>query len=222
MPGSPRKRARRGLVKGDPRRYRTPVEKWPYELLVEEVKLLRARTTTQGSALTDDERESLVGEVERANARAHYAESEWAAAREEAAVAGLDNGTLAGKPALAEYSRTWRRFATSIRNLPLIRETWGFEVAQFTIASRVIPNLLSLGVAGPRGEWESGEQDAVVRYASDPAFQGVLCRRDSWARRQTNRFLKRAARAFYRPSVWAIYEKGSESGAVDRLGTVVK
>lgn len=231
MAGHNKRRREGGLKLHDPRRHKWPLEKWPSAMLVEEIKLLRkertaenpARGPTRAARAASAERDELVESLERAGTRTRYVEAELRAAREEAAAEGLGSDEIAGKPALAKYFSTWNRFVSGIWNLATVRAQYGMpgvRVAQ----ERLMRYAFTLSVVGPRGEWEAGEGDRIIRTIQDDAFIGVLAWGVDWSDRFVVRFLKQASRALYRPSVWAIYEKSSEMGTVDRYGgaTVMK
>ncbi len=222
MAGHNQKRRKDGLKRRDPRRHKWPLEKWPQAMLIDEIQELRRRARVERSGPSTGERQELVESLERAQARTRYVEAELRAAREAAASEGLGE-EIAGKPALSKYLSTWNKLVEGIWNLAEVRRRTGM-VGVRVAAERLQRYAYSLTVAGPRGEWESGRQDWITRGLQDEATLGVLAWGEPWADRFVARYLRVLAKTLYRPSVWAIYEKSSEMGAVDRYGgaTVMK
>ncbi len=224
MAGRKKQRESGGLRLHDPRRHKWPMEKWPREMLIQEVMDLRrnAEKAKEGGP-SDAERQELVDSLERAQARTQYVERELRALREDAAAQGFGADEIAGKPALAKYFSTWEQFKNAVWNLANVRRAHGMEGVEM-VQERLMRMLFTLGVVGPRGDWEAGMDDLVIRGVQDKAFVGVLAWGEPWSDRFVARYLRVAAKTVYRRAVWAIYEKSSEMGAVDRYGgaTVVK
>lgn len=185
-----------------------PTDKWSARQLLE---LLRRR-----EAETPDE------ESERLRARVEELSIELRAARE-ANVQGVAGDRVAGKKSVADLrTGTWRRFSNAVERLPIVRRSEGMREVRMRIASDLIPDLYLLGLEPPKGTVEARERDRLRRCLDHPAWQALLSRPDASADRLRILFLSQVARAYLRPSIYAVYENGSEDAKVDRWGEVIK
>lgn len=184
-----------------------PDERWSSRQLLAYIERRRIETPSE--------------EAERLRARVEAQSTELTALRT-AAASGVAGKRVAGKAALADFRReTWRKFSDAVLRLPETRRTLGMAGVRLAIASELDADLYLLGVTAPRGNVEARERDRLRRILDSPPFAALLSRADGWADRLRVLYLSQTARAFYRPSVWAVYERASEDHA-DRWGNVDK
>lgn len=185
-----------------------PTEKWSSRQLVRYIEAHEGETRGESEG--------------RARAREEALLKELVAARGEAQ-GGVAGQRVAGRPALAQYRReTWARFALAVERLPSVRATEGMAGVRLAVASELLPDLYMLGLTPARGPVEATQRDEIRRVLDSPAFVAVLARDDPWADHLRVLFLSETARRYFRPSVWAVYEHGSDELKADRWGTVVK
>lgn len=178
----------------------------------------RERLKAEPSAELDE----LRGDIERAHARENLLSSELAAARADASDAGISDESIAGKPAIAKYRREWKRFANAVLRLPRVRQTEGFYAVRIAVAKELDADLALFELDAPRGEIAARERDRLRRQLDTPAFVAVMARPETWADYQRLLFLSQVVRAYFRPSVWRVYDRATDEGALDRYGTVFK
>ena len=172
--------------------------------------------------VSQEDLDALRRDADSSDARARALAKELSDARTEAAETGAAGETFAGKPALVDLMRAWRRFSTAVKNLPAVRERYGPDAVRLAVASRLIPNLYLLGLTAPRSESEAHDRDRVRRMLDHPVLLALLCRSEPWGARARVAFLSLAARCFLRPTYYAVYDKSAERGDADSLGTVYK
>jgi hypothetical protein len=159
----------------------------------------------------------------RASAREEALLKELAAARDEARSLGVAGERVAGKPAVADFRRTWERFAGAVLRLPDTRRQEGMKGVRLVVASDLLADLYLLSLGPPRGVTEARERDRLRRVLETPSFLAVLSRDEPWADRLRVLFLSQVARTYFRPSVWRAYEEASSDvPAADKWGTVYK
>jgi hypothetical protein len=165
----------------------------------------------------------LSAELERERARGRALLSEVRAARAETFDLGVAGLRVGGKAAPAQFrTDTWRRFANATLRLPRTREEEGLRYVRLFVAKNLVADLYLLGLQAPRGPLEAKERDRIRRVLDSPSFVALLSRPEPAFDRLRILFLSQAARAFYRPSVWAVFERGSEDVRRDAYGTVLK
>jgi hypothetical protein len=161
----------------------------------------------------------VAAELERERARARALSNEVRAARAEGADLGVAGVRVAGKSGVALFRvETWRRFSNAVVRLPRTRREEGLGVVRLTVAKDLVADLYLLGLTAPRGPIEARERDRIRRLLDSPSFVALLSRPEPAFDRLRVLFLSQAARAFYRPSVWAAFERGSEELRRDPYG----
>lgn len=186
---------------------------WP------EVQRLRTLGPRRVADEEEAERARLLAD---AHAREEALVRELAAARAGSEEEGVAADKVAGRPSLAGFRRTWSRFAHATLRLPDVRDEEGPQAVRLFVASELDSDLYLLSLTAPRGEREADERDRVRRAFDSPAMLAVLSRRERWADRFRAAVLSTAARSFFRPSVWATFDKAAEEGRLDRYGEVLK
>jgi len=174
----------------------------------------RLRSTTHDETVAH-----LTAAAERARTRETALLNELRAARAGATEEGVAGTRVAMKAAPAQLrSETWRRFADAVCRLPKIREAEGLGAVRLFIAKNLGADLDLLGLTAPRGPLEAKERDRLRRRLDSPAASALLSRSEPWADRHRVLFLAQARRAYFRPSVWAAFEKGADEATLDRWG----
>jgi hypothetical protein len=190
-------------------------------LLRERLKSLE-RAQADGVPIGEAQARLDAEESERARAREGHLLDELEAARGNAEATGLAGEEIAGKPALAKYRRKWSEFSDAVLRLPRVAVEEGRSYALGEIARKLDADLRLFELDAPRGETEARERDRLRRFLDDPAFAAILMEPAPWADLFRRQFLSNAARVYLRPSLWRIYGRAPDEGAMDRLGTVIK
>lgn len=171
----------------------------------------------------DDERVAeLTTEVERARAREAGLLSELGAARAQASSSGVAAESVAGKPALAKARDAWGRFADAVLRLPETRAAEGFDRVRVAVAKNLVADMELFDLAWPRSRSEARERDRLRRFLTNPAWLDAMSDPHPAHDLMRSLYLAQVVRAYFRPSVWRIYEKASDEGIRDGLGTVYK
>ena len=172
---------------------------------------------------SEDERVAeLASEIERGHAREEALLNELAAARTEATDAGIGGISVAGKPAIAKFRAAWGKFADAVLRLPDVRQQAGLSAVRVVVAKDLVADLRLFELDAPRGRIEARERDRLRRLLDHPAMLDVFSNSASWAQYFRVLFLSQVVRSYVRPSVWRTYEKASDEGIRDTLGTVYK
>ncbi len=223
MSGAPKRRRRRELLaangmlsdKDDPRLRRNGSASALYDKWQATRKELDAARADATEAVVETLHRTE-DELERTRARAVTAEENYRAANVEADE-GVAGESVAGKPALAKFRRqTWRKLATAVVNLPAWRQRHGWTETRLIVATHLAADLYTLGLTAPRSVDEARDRDRLRRLLTSRAFlhhfsgsapgDGIL--RELW--------LEQVARAYYRPSVYATFDRAADEGVLDR------
>lgn len=189
------------------------------ELLLKE----RAEVHVSATEKVRRENEELRRVLERADARGKALLNELSALREEATNEGIEGDRVAGKPAVADVRRAWRRFTNAVLRMPQVRDAEGFDAMALQVSQEIIPTLYLFSLWAPRGPNEAQEQDRIRRQFETTSFLALLSRNEPWVDAHRRRLLAQAARAYLRPTLWLVYDKASDASLNrDMLGTVYK
>jgi len=200
-----------------------PTERMSARQLRELLLAERAQVHVSATAKVRRENEELRRALERADARAKAVVNELAAAREEATSEGIEGDRVAGKPAVADVRRAWRKFTSAVLRMPQVCRAEGFDAMALQVSQEIIPTLYQFSLWAARGPHEAQEQDAIRRQFETTAFLAILSRSEPWTDAHRRRLLARAARCYLRPTLWLVYEKASDASLNrDMLGTVYK
>jgi hypothetical protein len=181
----------------------------------------RLRSRGSSVAATEAEAENT-RRVDEANSRVETLARELAAARSEADTEGVTGEQVAGRPSISQLRAVWRRFTKAVYRLPDTRSEEGMRGVHHAAATRLIPDLDTFVFREPRGPIEADARHNVRRVLTMPSQLALLSRPEPWAERLRYDYLAEASRVFYRPAVTAAFDKSSEEGHLDSLGTVNK
>lgn len=187
-----------------------------------EVERLRRSAGDTRRTVAKERFDELASELERARAREGALIEDLRTAREAASEEGLSSESIAGKPALSKLRRTWSRFAGAVMRLPILRRSRGLGGVRLAVSTDLMADLDLFELDAPHGRVASLMRDRLRRQLTHPALMVRLASDGSAADYHRTLFLAAVARYYLRPSVWRTYDKASDEGVRDALGTVYK
>jgi hypothetical protein len=180
-----------------------PARRLSRDGLLEEIARLR------GSSKSKREAEAI-RRYETAEARAVAALAALDAAKATAGEAGIEGEEFAGHPAVSSFRRAWRGLTSALLRLPAERARGGFSSVELLVAKAVIPDLDLFELLPPRGKLEARRRDVIRRCFTHPGRLAVLSAPGPHGERFRALVMREAARLYFRPSLWRVYERSAE------------
>ena len=191
------------------------------QLWAEVERLRRARGDTRRT-VSRELFEETTALLERARARESAAIDEVSALRMAAAEQGIVEESFAGKPALTKLRKTWTRFSDAVMRLPATRRARGLGGVRIVANMDLMADLNLFELDAPHGRVAADMRNMLRRFLTHPARLAALSADGDAATYARTLFLAQVSTYFLRTSVWRTYEKASDEGIRDALGTVYK